>query len=158
MELKNYIEKAEKKAGSQVNLAKLLGISTGYIRNAKANKSGLPDPLCMQLADYINEDRLEIIAASNLITEKDKERRKILESCFKKTNRAASIFIAALLLAAVTITTPNPANASQHNILISIDFILCKILVEIKRIFNRLKNGFSGNWKAYFQPPVSHAY
>lgn len=111
MELKNYIEKAEKKAGSQIELAKFLGISTGYIRNAKANKSGLPDPLCMKLADYINEDKLSVIAASGLVTEKDPERRKILESCF---SRAAMITAAVSLIGVASIVTPSPVEASQN--------------------------------------------
>lgn len=111
MEFKNYIETAERKAGSQIKLAELLGISTGYIRNAKANKSGLPDPLCIKIAEYIEENPLHVIAASGLVTEKDEGRRKILESCFR---RVASVTVAALLFTVVSITTPNPANASQQ--------------------------------------------
>lgn len=122
MELKNYIEKAEKKAGSQIKLAKFLGISTGYIRNAKANKSGLPDPLCIKLADYINEDKLSVIAASGLVTEKDPERRKILERCFKKV---ASIAIATSLIGITSIVTISPVEASQSLNRTTQDFILC---------------------------------
>ena len=110
MELKNYIEKAEKKAGSQIELAKFLGISTGYIRNAKANKSGLPDPLCMKLADYINEDKLSVIAASGLVTEKDPERRKILESCFRKV---ASVAGAAIVISILTLPTTKQVSAQE---------------------------------------------
>ncbi|MDV6342945.1 helix-turn-helix domain-containing protein [Nitrosomonas sp. Is24] len=110
MKLKTFIEAAEKKAGKQIELAKMLGISDAYIRMVKAGKRGFPDDICIQLADYIGADRLEVIAASNLVTEKDEKKRKIFESCF---TRAAGVTVAALLLGATTIMTSSPANASQ---------------------------------------------
>lgn len=110
MELKNYIEKAEKKAGSQIKLAEMLGITTSYIRNVKAGKRGFSTDMCIVLADYIGADRLEVIAASNLVTEKDERKRKIFESCF---SRAATVTMTALLLSALSIMSPSPANASQ---------------------------------------------
>jgi DNA-binding XRE family transcriptional regulator len=116
MEMKNYIEKAEKKAGKQTELANMLGITASYIRMVKAGKKGFPIETCIVLADYINEDRLEVIAASNLVTEKDDRKRKIFESCFEKTNRAASFLIAVIFAAVILITSPNPANASTATI------------------------------------------
>lgn len=80
MDMKNYIEKAEKKAGMQLELAKLLNTSSNNIRSIKAGKRGMPVDACIILADYIGEDRLKVIAASNLVTEKDEKKRKILES------------------------------------------------------------------------------
>ncbi len=38
MEMKTYIEKAEKKAGKQLELAKKLGISDAYIRMVKTEE------------------------------------------------------------------------------------------------------------------------
>ena len=109
MQMKNYIERAEKKAGKQIELAKILGITANYIRMVKANQRGLPIEICIILADYIEVDRLEVIAASNLVTEKDEKKRKILESCF---NRAATVAVAASLIGVTSIVTPSPANAS----------------------------------------------
>ena len=107
MKMKKYIEMGEKVAGSQVELAKLLEIKPNYLSMVKSNQRGLPDALCIQLADYIGVDRLEVIAASNLITEKDEKKRKLFESCFTK---AASIAAAALILGASS-TTSSPAHA-----------------------------------------------
>lgn len=98
MKLKNYIEEAEKKAGSQKELANFLEISASYIRNIKACKSGLPDALCIKLADYIGADRLEVIAASNLVTEKDEKKRKIFESCFQKVASVATVAVVTSIL------------------------------------------------------------
>jgi len=109
MDIKKYIERAEEKAGTQKKLAEMLGITTSYLRNVKSYKSGLPDALCIKIADFINADRLEVIAASGLVTEKDSERRKILESCF---NRAATVAVAASLIGVTSIVTPSPANAN----------------------------------------------
>lgn len=98
MELRNFIEVAEKKAGTQKELANYLEITASYIRNIKACKSGLPDALCIKLADYIGADRLEVIAASNLVTEKDEKKRKLFESCFQKVASVAAVAIITFIL------------------------------------------------------------
>ena len=112
MQINKYIEKAEKKAGTQKELANYLGITTSYIRNAKAGKSGLPDDICIQIADYIGADRLEVIAASKLVTEKDEKKRRIFESCF---TRAASVTAAAIVISILTLSPTAPANAGLKN-------------------------------------------
>ncbi len=109
MRMKTYIEAGEMKAGKQAELAKILGISENYLRTTKAGRNGLPDAICIRLADYIGVGRLEVIAASNLVTEKDEERRKVYESCFTK---AASVAAAALIIGASSIVSPPPANAA----------------------------------------------
>ena len=108
MEMKNYIEQAEKKAGKQIELAKILDVSASYLRMVKAGKNGLSIDMCIVLADYIGADRLEVIAASNLVTEKDEKKRKILESCF---SRAASIVTAASVISILTLSPQAPAHA-----------------------------------------------
>lgn len=108
MEMKNYIELAEKKAGQQIKLAEILGVKASNIRSAKANQRGFPVEVCIQLADYIGVDRLEVIAASNLVTEKDEKKRKILESCF---SRAAGIIVAASVISILTLPSAKPVSA-----------------------------------------------
>lgn len=110
MDMKNYIEAAEKKAGTQKKLAEILGITDRYIRLVKKDKQGFSNEICIVLADYINEDRLEVIAASSLVAEKDERKRKISESCF---NRAATTAAAVAFLGVTSIVSPSPANASQ---------------------------------------------
>lgn len=136
MKMNNYIEIAEKKAGKQIELAKILGVSDGYIRMVKAGKRGLPAEVCILLADYIEADRLEIIAASNLVTEKDEKKRKIFESCFTK---AASMTAAALIIGASSIVSPSPANASTAtNASATICIMLNLIIVEINSAENMI--------------------
>lgn len=108
--MKELIEAAEKKAGKQVELARILGIRESYLRQAKLGKSGLPDAICIKLADYLETDRLEVIAASNLVTEKDEERRKVFESCFSGS-KAASFTTTALFIGVILIMTPSSAHA-----------------------------------------------
>lgn len=110
--MKNYIEKAERKAGKQTDLANMLGITASYIRMVKAGKKGFPIETCIVLADYIGADRLEVIAASNLVTEKDEKKRKILESCF---TRAASVAAAAIVISIMTLTPTSPIHAASKN-------------------------------------------
>ncbi len=108
MDMKNYIEEAEKKAGTQRKLAEILGITTRYINMAKNKERCLSVDTCIVLADYIKRDRLEVIAASNLATEKNEKKRKILESCF---STAASVTAAAIIISILTLPLQKPVNA-----------------------------------------------
>lgn len=121
MKMNEYLEKAQIKAGSQVRLSKILGISDRYIRLVRDGERSLADDLCIKLADYINEDRLEVIAASNLVTEKDEEKRKIFESCFR---RVASIVAVILFIGSFSVASPS---VHAKNLNSETDqFVLCK--------------------------------
>ncbi len=112
MQINEYIEKAEKKAGKQIELAKILGTTSSYIRMVKAGKRGFPDDICIQLADFIQADRLEVIAASNLVTEKDEKKRKVFESCFRKVAAVAAISVVTSI---VTLPAASPVNARDFS-------------------------------------------
>ncbi|SFU39688.1 hypothetical protein SAMN05216339_1023 [Nitrosomonas eutropha] len=114
MEMKTYIEMGETKAGSQIALAKYLGQYDSGLRAVKGGKKGLPDAVCIKLADYIGVDRLEVIAASNLVTEKDEERREIFRSCFEKSKeRATATIIGSLVISLLTLAPLESREASS---------------------------------------------
>lgn len=116
MDIRTYIEMGEKRAGKQIELAKTLKVRDTAIRLAKSGKQGLPDAVCIQLANYIEVDPLEVIAASNLVTEKDEERRKIFEGCFKRSKeRATAMIIGGLVISILTMVPETPANAGVQN-------------------------------------------
>lgn len=110
MEMKKFIEMGEEKAGKQVELARYLNIRPSTLRIVKSGRTSLPVALCIKLARYIGVDELEVIAASNLIIEKNEERRKIFESCFK-TAKTASIVVA---LGAATMISPATVKAETN--------------------------------------------
>lgn len=107
--MKELIRIAEEKAGSQIALAKMLGQFDSSIRQVKAGKKGLPDAVCIELADFLGMDRLAVIAASNLVTEKNEKRKKIFENCIKGLERATA---AGLIIATTTILTPTAGEAA----------------------------------------------
>lgn len=109
MNLKKYIEMGEKAAGSQQKLAKHLTINDGNLRKAKRGGTTLPDATCIKLAHLIHEEPIHVIAASNLVTEKNEERRKLFESCM------ASIAIAAFAVVLLFNTTTSEAKSMLHN-------------------------------------------
>lgn len=125
MDMKEFIEMGEKKAGSQKELAEYLGTRYTTLVAVKAGKKSLTTALCIKLGRYIDVDELEVIAASNLIIEKDAERRKIFESCIKKTSQAACLGI---VVALSLIMTPSTAHAASLNEVGSSHFILCQSL------------------------------
>lgn len=112
MKMIEIIEEAEKKAGTQAKLAEMLGITARYIRMVKNEERSLSNDVCIKLADYIGADRLEVIAANSLATEKDEEKRKILESCFRKVAAVAAISIVTSI---VTLPAASPVNASDFS-------------------------------------------
>lgn len=105
MELKQFIERAETAAGSQVKLSLRIGQSAGNIRSAKAGTKGLPDYACVMIAELIKEEPITVIAASKLLTEKNAERRQIWAPFVAK---AASVVLAVVILN----MTPSPAQAA----------------------------------------------
>lgn len=121
MSLKNYIERAEVKAGSQKKLAELIGQDAGNIRGAKAGIKGLPAYACVLIADLIEEDEILVIAASELATEKHANRRAVWE---KKLEAVAAVLVLAIV---TTVVTPSPAQAAQLLQVIDSQCILCQI-------------------------------
>jgi len=122
MKMNEYLEKGREKAGSQMKLANILGISDRYIRLVRDGERSLAADICIKLADYINEDRLEVIAASNLVTEKDQEKRKIFESCFTK---AANFMVIVFFVGFFMIMTPSAANANPVTTGTAEQFVEC---------------------------------
>jgi hypothetical protein len=95
MNLRAYIEMGEMEAGSQVKLAEFLMMNTANIRNAKRGTQGIPDAMCIKLAKLVGVTEIEVIAASNLVTEKNPVRRKIFEGCLATLTSIAFVMLLA---------------------------------------------------------------
>lgn len=98
MELRDYIEAGIKKLGSAVALAKLVELVPSNLSNAKAGQRGLPVYACIRLARLIEVEPMEVIAASELVTEK-KEDRKAVFLPFVQVKRFAHLSIAVCAIA-----------------------------------------------------------
>lgn len=77
MNLSEIISKGAEVAGSQKALATALGIQPTHLSNAKAGKYGLPSYACVKLGSILGIEPMTVIAASELVTEKNPERRAI---------------------------------------------------------------------------------
>lgn len=77
MGIGDYIEMGIKQAGTATALAKLLDQSDSVLRAARRGERGLPTYACISLAKLIKATPLEVIAASELMTEKREDRRAI---------------------------------------------------------------------------------
>lgn len=111
MELRDYIEQAAKKAGSLTELGLMLGISQPHMSSTRAQKRPLPVKAVVQLAEYIGADLKAVIAANELVTEKD-EKKRAFWSPFVNHAKAASIALAFSLV--TTFATPYPAEAASN--------------------------------------------
>lgn len=138
MEFKNYIENGERKAGKQAELAKILRISDASIRAAKRGIRGLPDTVCYELAEYLGEEIGRVIAARNLVTEKDESRRKIFENYLKKSGEnAAKMMIGGLVISLLTLSPVESAEAKVVKNQDSIYIMLNKRCRERRKQFRR---------------------
>jgi DNA-binding XRE family transcriptional regulator len=113
MEMRQFIEMGEEKAGGQSKLAEIIQTRYTTLVAVKAGKRSLTAATCIKLARYINVEEIEVIAASNLIIEKDEERRKIFESCLKKAGKVAGTTAAALVISVMTISGNSLINNSE---------------------------------------------
>lgn len=129
MELRTFIERAEKAAGSQKELGLIIGQSPSHIRSAKAGLQGLPTYACVMIADMIGEADISVIAASELTTEKKENRRRIWEK--KLGGLAASL----LLCSVTTVVTPKAAEAS---ILHDFNDQTLYIMSNLRKLFKRV--------------------
>ena len=76
MELREYIEAGLAKINDRTALAMYLGVQPNNITNAKRHERGLPNDACVKLAKLVGADAIEVIAASELATEKKAEKRE----------------------------------------------------------------------------------
>lgn len=75
MTLHDYIEAGAAKANSVAELARLIGTTREHASAAKSEKKPLPLDVAIRLADYIGADRIAVISANELVTEKKPEKR-----------------------------------------------------------------------------------
>lgn len=104
MELSELIERGVRVTGSRTHLAEALDLRPNQITDAK--RKGLPIAACFQLAELIGANPAEVIAASELVTEKKPERRAILATY---AQHAACIVLSATV---VLFTAPTTAEAA----------------------------------------------
>lgn len=109
MELREMIEAGTKRAGTQANLSKVIGIHPEALTSAKAGKRGLPTIACFKLAELIEIDVRKVIAASELVTEKNAEKRAFFAPFVLNGISALATAATALTLASAS----TEANASN---------------------------------------------
>ncbi len=102
MELRDYLEEAERQVGGRVALANELDQNPDAITGAKAHRRGLPVFACIKLAGLLNVDPLEIIAASELVTEKREDRKAVFRP-FVQMGRLAHPMIVGIVSSATVL-------------------------------------------------------
>lgn len=80
MELREFIEQGAAKAGSLTALGKILDLDQRNMTSAKAHRRGIPSDVAIKLADYIGADRIDVISANELATEKKPEKQEFWRS------------------------------------------------------------------------------
>lgn len=75
MELRNFLDAGIQKAGTLTALSREIGITQPELSNAKAGRRSLPNHAIIALADYTKSDLRAVMAANELVTEKDERRR-----------------------------------------------------------------------------------
>lgn len=129
MTLDDYIKAGIFSAGGQKQLALRLGVSSQQLTNAKAHRAGIPNDVAVKLAQIINVPALDVIAASELVTERNAEKREFWLSFANpaKTARVAGITgFLAYVTNFVTSSSPNPLISQSAEAYATVmRFVLC---------------------------------
>ena len=88
MNLSDYMEIGAKKAGSVAELARIIGTAREHASAAKSMKKPLPLDSAIKLADYIEADRITVISANELSTEKKEEKREFWSHLLLSPNKS----------------------------------------------------------------------
>ena len=75
MELSEFITKGIDSEGNLIALAAALGTNRTLLSDARSHRKSLPNYACIKLAKLIGADPLEVITASEVVTEKDEKKR-----------------------------------------------------------------------------------
>lgn len=142
MKLKELIERAEKKLGTQKELGAYLGQSPSKLRDAKSGRCGLPNYACVMIADLIGEEKITVIAASELVTETKEERRKVWSHF---VSHVAMSICACVILN----MTPSPAEASTIN---NLRVSNCLFNVYYVKCFKKYASKFKALLRSFFKP------
>ncbi len=104
MDLRQMIESAAEHFAEQKELANALRVSPNALTDAKAGRRGLPTYACGKLGEILGIDRWTVVAASDLVTEKNPEKRAYLAPFV----RHAAIVVMTIALSFVTFIATAP--------------------------------------------------
>lgn len=129
MELTTYIKAGILAKGSVIALGEHLGLHPNAISAAKGHRRGIPNDAAVKLAQLINVPALDVIAASELVTERNAEKREFWLSFANpaKTARVAGITgFLAYVTNFVTSSSPNPLISQSAEAYATVmRFVLC---------------------------------
>lgn len=136
MELRELIDAGTEKIGSQRRLAEYLGVIEQNLTAAKNGRRGLRADACGKLADLLGIDRFAVVAASELVTEKDPHRQAYFRPFVSGIARPVWMLIAAT---GITFVSPAPAEAAPNKSAATTRIcIMSSLRARIMRTFYRL--------------------
>ncbi len=113
MELRDYIEIGISKFGTITKLAEELGLQRESLSAAKAHRRGLPAYAISKLARILEIDPQVVTAASELVTERNEEKRRYWLPFVTNAQNFGKMASYALILGIVTnFVTAYPAEAA----------------------------------------------
>jgi transcriptional regulator with XRE-family HTH domain len=103
-----YLDEAKKRAGieSDYALAKRLGVTKAAISNYRQGISKMDDYTAAQIADLLEVDPLEVIAAANAEREKDEKKKDYWRKIFARCAAACVVFF---------LLTPDAYSSTRNN-------------------------------------------
>jgi DNA-binding transcriptional regulator YdaS (Cro superfamily) len=118
MSLNDYIKAAAARTGGQKQLAELLHQTPSSLTSAKMLRRGLPLDACIKIAQLIDVEPLEVIAASELATEKKEEKRAFWHAFLAGNMQVARMLIASAVVCYALAPAPAEANTKTGTICI----------------------------------------
>lgn len=150
MELRDYIKQGEEAKGTGRALATYLDQAATTLADAKAGRRGLPDFACVKLAALIGVDTLEVIAASQLVTETKPERREVWLPFVRQAAMLSAFFVAVTVTNVVTMSDAQATESTTYNSSASdIQIIRSRIVKWIRRASRRVMSLARSSWQVF---------
>jgi len=105
-----YVDEAKAKMSieSDYAMAKWLGVGRAAVSNWRVGRNVIDDYAAAKIAEVLELNPMEIIAAANIEREKDEERKRFWQKYWERLGGIAAGFILAVNL----IMTPTPSEAA----------------------------------------------
>ena len=146
MELRDYINLGIVEYGTVSALADELGLQRESLSAAKSHRRGIPAYAIAKLSEILEVDPRVIMAASELVTERNNEKREYWLPFVENTLNMGRLAKLVVILGIVTnLMTPQPAEAAQNR-----DLRTGTICIMLSRKLFSCLSGFFKKYRIFF--------
>lgn len=146
MELRDYINLGIVEYGTISALADELGLQRESLSAAKSHRRGIPAYAIAKLSEILEIDPVVIMAASELVTERNNEKREywlpFVENTLNMTRLAKLVLILGIVTNLMTPTASEAAQNKDSEVRSNLYYVKSQIIYMLCGFFQKVSNFF----------------